>query len=126
MVWNFVGSIGGCLILYVLPPMAYLKIRYMHYRHMHGFLRGWWLSAKNLSAFLMTLFGLALLAVENYVAIKDVYNQSWYILHSILASFNQIKAHLYFASKAYMLCHLICQWASRQLVLLFVCITSSF
>lgn len=76
MVWNFVGSIGGCLILYVLPPMAYLKIRYMHYRHMHGFSRGWWLSAKNLSAFLMTLVGLALLAVENYVAVKDVYNQS--------------------------------------------------
>lgn len=76
MVWDFVGSIGGCLILYVLPPLAYLKIQYMYYRHMHGFSHSWWWSLKNLSALLLTTVGLVLLGVENYEAVVDVPEES--------------------------------------------------
>lgn len=76
MVWTFVGSIGGCLILYVLPPIAYLKIRYMYYMHMHGFSHHWWRSFKNLVAFLLIFLGLFLLAVENYEAVVDVSKKS--------------------------------------------------
>ena len=28
-VWNFVGCIGGTLILYVYPPLFYLRVRYL-------------------------------------------------------------------------------------------------
>ena len=76
MVWSFVGSIGGCLILYVLPPMAYLKIQYMYYTHMNGFSHGWWRSFKNLAALLLIFIGLFLLAVENYEAVVDVSKES--------------------------------------------------
>ncbi|XP_065904245.1 probable sodium-coupled neutral amino acid transporter 6 [Dysidea avara] len=71
-VWDFVGSIGGCLILYVLPPIAFLKIRYQHYRHLHGHSRRWWRTPKDMAAFCLTLIGLILLAVENYQAVIDV------------------------------------------------------
>ena len=32
LVWNFVGSTGGLLIVYILPPLYYLRIRFLHLR----------------------------------------------------------------------------------------------
>ena len=32
LVWNFVGSMGGLLIVYILPPLYYLRIKFMHLR----------------------------------------------------------------------------------------------
>jgi len=43
---------------------------------MNGFSRGWWCSLKNLAAFLLTVVGLILLAVENYQAVLDVPKKS--------------------------------------------------
>ena len=31
LVWNFVGSIGGTLVLYIFPAAFFLRLRYMRY-----------------------------------------------------------------------------------------------
>ena len=79
-VWNFVGSIGGTLILYIFPALFYLRLRYLYrvreavkdvtslysqYRHRSGL----W---KDCLAGLITVLGLVLLVVENYVSVMDV------------------------------------------------------
>lgn len=78
-VWNFVGSIGGVLVLYIYPAMCYLRLCYL--RHQKKSLEAnesilsqytVWTFIKELIAWIILLVGLILLVVENYQAIYSV------------------------------------------------------
>lgn len=78
-VWNFVGSIGGTLILYIFPALFYLRLRYLLYIQKavndntslsrQYCQRGVW---RDCLAGLIASMGLVLLVVENYVSIMDI------------------------------------------------------
>lgn len=81
-VWNFVGSIGGVLVLYIYPSACYLKLRIARYRfrsHEQGITILSQYSAaallKELIAWAILITGLLLLVVENYQAIVAVIQQ---------------------------------------------------
>ena len=75
-VWNFVGSIGGTLILFILPPVFYLKLRHMVMKEeavkkgvpVNSLYRNFsiW---RDVVAFLILVLGVVLMIVENYVSI---------------------------------------------------------
>ncbi len=80
-VWNFVGSIGGTLILYIFPAACYLRLRYLRYRHrskMHHVTMCSQYDAysiiKEVLAWIILCMGFVLLIVENYQAIDAVIN----------------------------------------------------
>jgi heme/copper-type cytochrome/quinol oxidase subunit 2 len=79
LVWNFVGSTAGVLVLYIYPSAFYLRLRYVRYRE-----RARKTGASPLTqytiysvikegvAWLILVIGLVLLVVENYQAIYAV------------------------------------------------------
>ena len=82
-VWNFVGAIGGTLILYVFPPLFLLRLRYfaklklsaqsgvsMWTLHMSCSL---W---KDLVAMGIILLGVFVLVAGNYVAVEAIVKQN--------------------------------------------------
>lgn len=80
--WNFVGAIGGTLILYIFPPLFFLRLRYFsavraasrtqnpahsvwsYYRN----ITVW----KDLVALAIILLGVFVLVAGNYVAVEDI------------------------------------------------------
>ena len=77
VVWNFVGSIGGILVLYIYPAACYLKLRFARYRLRSELgnitIRSQYNSAavvKEMIAWFILVVGLLLLVVENYQAIS--------------------------------------------------------
>lgn len=81
--WNFVGSIGGVLVLYIYPSAFYLRLRYLRYK-LRSNERGvsifsqydFWAVLKETIAWAILFVGLVLLVVENYQAIDAVVNNS--------------------------------------------------
>ncbi|XP_064386869.1 sodium-coupled neutral amino acid transporter 7-like isoform X2 [Halichondria panicea] len=78
LVWNFVGSIGGVLVLYIYPAACYLKLRFARNRLRSELgnitIRSQYNSAavvKELVAWTILIIGLLLLVVENYQAISQ-------------------------------------------------------
>ena len=76
IVWNFVGSIGGVLVLYIYPAACYLKLRYVRYKQRAKIgnitIRSQYTKdgiAKELIAWVILIAGFLLLVVENYQAI---------------------------------------------------------
>ena len=81
--WNFVGSIGGVLVLYIYPPAFYLRLRYMRYRKRMlengvSISRQCKLSTviKEIIACVILIIGVILLVVENYQAISAIVNRT--------------------------------------------------
>lgn len=80
-VWNFVGSIGGTLILFILPPVFYLRLRHMVMKEeavkkgvpVNSLYRNFsiW---RDVVAFLILVLGVVLMIVENYVSIYALVN----------------------------------------------------
>ena len=82
LVWNFVGSIAGLLIVYILPPLYYLRIRFMHLRFRrqtgqstlnvwcHNDSFGW--IVKDVIAGAILCLGVVSMVAANYIAILGV------------------------------------------------------
>lgn len=80
--WNFVGSIAGLLIVYILPPLYYLRIRFMHIRFRRQLdqstLNAWWHNdsagwvIKDVIAAAILCLGVVSMVAANYVAIDGV------------------------------------------------------
>jgi amino acid permease len=83
LVWNFVGSIGGTLILYIFPPAFFLRLRYMRYTH-RSRTEGlsvrsqynWSGVVREGVAAVIMVTGLLLLVAENYSAFEAILTQS--------------------------------------------------
>ena len=82
--WNFVGAIGGTLILYIFPPLFLLRLRYFANlklaSHM-GTVSKWSLyrnfsSWKDLVAMAIILLGVFVLVAGNYVAVEAIVKRS--------------------------------------------------
>ena len=78
-VWNFVGSTGGVLLLFVYPAACYLRLCYLHYQKKSVELKvSIWSQytaltvLKELIAWVILIMGMLLLVVENYQAIYSV------------------------------------------------------
>ena len=79
--WNFVGCIGGTLILYVYPPLFYLRVRYFMKQRasiednttlleQYNTCETW----KDIVAVAIVILGVVLLAVGIYVAVEAIVN----------------------------------------------------
>lgn len=62
MVWSFVGAIGNTLIIYILPPAFYLRVR--HHPKFPD--------AKQLAAWLLMIIGVLALVLGTYQSFENV------------------------------------------------------
>lgn len=72
--WNFVGSIGGTIVLYIFPSAAYLRLRYKRHaaRKKIGNERKYTGICKDIAAIVILIVGLCLLGVENYSSVYEI------------------------------------------------------
>ena len=78
-VWNFVGSIGGTLVLFIYPPIFYLRLRYMCFKE-EAVRKGvpvlWMYKnisiCKDIIAAVILIVGVILVIVENYVSVYAI------------------------------------------------------
>lgn len=79
LVWNFVGSTAGVLVLYVYPSAFFLRLRYVRYKarakktgtNIHTQYDVYAVIKEGV-ALLILVIGMVLLVVENYQAITAV------------------------------------------------------
>ena len=83
IVWNFVGSIGGTLILYIFPPLFLLRLRYFAYlrlsSQMSTSIRNLYCSCtlwKDIVAMAIIIWGIFVLVAGNYSAIEAIFQKS--------------------------------------------------
>ena len=93
-VWNFVGSIGGTLILYIFPPLFLLRLRYfINWKmstQMGTSLKNQYLNNslwKDIVSVAIITLGVVVLVAGNYSAIKAIIFHS----HKPLSSCKQSK-----------------------------------
>lgn len=79
LVWNFVGSTSGVLVLYIYPSAFYLRLRYVRYKLRAQNTRtsirtqyDVYAVIKEGVAWLILVIGLVLLVVENYQAVEAI------------------------------------------------------
>jgi amino acid permease len=82
-IWNFVGSIGGSLVLYIFPALFYIRLRYFSKvkaaSEANTSLRAQYMQLslwKDIVAFIILMTGIIVLVAGNYVAIKAIVSQS--------------------------------------------------
>ena len=73
-VWNFVGSIGGTVLLYIFPSAAFLRLRYKRHIARRKPQRRYSSICKDFVAIAILIVGLCLLVVENYSSVIDIIN----------------------------------------------------
>jgi amino acid permease len=106
-VWNFVGSIGGFLVVYIMPPLFYLRIRhrYMKFRaaHKQSILSTWrnqqsrQSKVKDILAVVILVFGVLAMIASNVQAVlvaidphstSSLYNEPCYYDFVVLNNTN--------------------------------------
>lgn len=80
--WNFVGAIGGTLILYIFPPLFFLRLRYFSSMRAASRIQNpthsvWYYYCnitvwKDIAAVAIILLGVFILVAGNYVAVEAI------------------------------------------------------